>query len=1038
MIQNERFGTGLKDYLPYTKIVDQTKTSDQYFRLFDVPDKLYVGKNSFRIRINRDTLVKGSLLYIDIVDSTGEIIFHEITELTGEDGSRLIVVHVYEDTPPGEATIYIGGRASYDTKNRRQLSYSTDPASGVDYLDFPNLIWAGKVIVIPTNETENEIIFAKPPTIKIKERFEEYRTYSPTEKRKIEVSGSLKVSINPIVSAYEYSDISKSGTKTSENSLQIILDPIITDASAESRQESIPQYSDIPTLYDANGNFTEDYKGGQIIIRNLTNQLNVAGVIVPDFSCSIVDVIDVNNVKIWPSFNFPYGERNGSVFNIIKDATDVTASYYTTKTDLVTNDSESFMQLEFENLEPIAGKVDSVALSYKPFGTFGEFLPIGQFKVKPQEYLIDSSSLVISKTELVEKELGRLTGSGDFDTYWETIPGKYQAATAVNNDGQFANQGVIIKTANEINPDYTYDYKLKLKNGYGINVIPNTEFKLSFTLNIPATPGIRNNENFQLDVFISGSSILRDTINNKDSIELISDSSEGTRISSLTKKSAGAVETYTYYFKTLTAGKIYPVFVFKNPIYLSIKNISIQPRNEFGYSPNQARLFVPLETLKTNTELVLNIDYLTKKGDRSKISSQVYGLFFTGSGIPNTIVSESLAKNETFTLVSESTANSSVKTDGTTLYSYNPLTSNFSKTGSIFLGSFAGDASNLASHSIFLGTQAGRTAINARNSNFIGYYAGYEANNALNSNFIGYQAGINAINANNSNFIGELAGAFAGTSSYSNYIGYQAGYESTFSSQSNFIGYFAGYLSNHANNSNFIGNLAGALAYSGSYSNFIGFNAGYNANSSSYSTFIGFRAGEGYSPDDTLRSAYRNNIVIGSGIGLADRSVNQINIGGLIFGTGSYFPSNPTTTPIFSGSADGKIGINQPMPKYTLDVSGSGNYTYGLIASASLQVAGQVDFPIKYVDGTSRYVYTDTDYTVIAGQSMTITLPRGPQGRICVIRNYADIIGGGYSVSVTGSQGADYVEGSITAYTLSSGTSVTFQLLGTNWYIISR
>ena len=78
MIQNERFGTGLKQYLPYAKIIDQTKTSDQYFRLFDVPDKLYVGKNSFRIRINRNTLVQGSLLYIDVVDSTGEIIYHEI------------------------------------------------------------------------------------------------------------------------------------------------------------------------------------------------------------------------------------------------------------------------------------------------------------------------------------------------------------------------------------------------------------------------------------------------------------------------------------------------------------------------------------------------------------------------------------------------------------------------------------------------------------------------------------------------------------------------------------------------------------------------------------------------------------------------------------------------------------------------------------------------------------------------------------------------------------------------------------------------
>jgi hypothetical protein len=1031
MIQNERFGTGLKDYLPYTKIVDQTKTSDQYFRLFDVPDKLYVGKNSFRIRINRDTLVKGSLLYIDIVDSNGEIIFHEITELIGEDGSRLIVVHVYEDTPPGEATIYIGGRASYDTKNQRQLAYSTDPAAGVDFIDFPNLIWKGKVVVIPTNETENELIFAKPPIVKVKERFEEYKTLTPGEKRKIDISGSFNVSINPIVTAYEYSDSSKSGNKLSENSLQVILDPIISDSTAQSRQESIPQYSEIPTLYDANGNFTEDFKGGEIIIRDLTQQLNVPGVTVPDFSSSIIEVVDVNNVKIWPAFNFLYGEKNSNVFKTIKNATNITASYYTTKTDLITSDSESFMQLEFDNLEPIAGKVDSVALSYKPYGTFGEFLPIGQFKIKPQEFLIDSSSLVISKTELIEREIGKPTGSADFDNYWELISGKYNAVAGVN-EGQFANQGIIIKTTSLVDSDAPYDYKLKLKSDYGIRTVENTEFKITFTLNIPEQPGIRPDGNFQLDVFISGSSVLRDNIANKDSVDLLTDSSEGTRISSLTKKTPGAVETYTYYFKTLTAGKIYPVFVFKNPIYLNIKNISIQPRNEFGYSPNQARLFVPLETLKKNTEMILNVEYLTKKGDRSKVASQIYGLFFTGSGLTPDIVDDGLNNSPVFISVSESI---SVQTSGSSLYSTDPATSGFSEQYGIFLGVEAGKNANQAEASIMLGYQAGYQAADANNSNFIGQYSGYQATYAGASNFIGTSAGYQATNAGNSNFIGTFAGRNATSAFYSNFLGNEAGYQATNANDSNFIGDDAGYQATNANNSNFIGNDAGyqaveavysnfigrqsgyqalnaqdsnfigfrsgyqatnaeysnfigadagSVATNSDYSNFIGFQSGLSASNAQYSNFIGLNSGYqasrannsnfigvssgfqavsasnsiliGYNAGATLiktRTIGSDNIVIGNGISLPVNSRYGLNIAGLIFGTGSY---STQTLDAFSGSANGRIGINQPNPKYSLDISGSGNYTNNLHVTGGLLVTQSYISTVDYIDFTKDVV----------------------------------------------------------------------------------
>lgn len=895
MIRNQRFGTGLKEYLPYVKIIDQSKTSDQYFRLFDVPDKLYVGKNSFRIRANKNTLVQGSLLYIDIVDSTGEIIYHEITDLVGEDGSRLIVAHIYEDTPPGEATIYIGGRASYDVKNQRELSYSKDPATTTEYIDYPNIIWRGKVVVVPTMETDNEIIFARPPKIKIRERFEEYNSYQSAPDRLMKISGPFNVSISPVITAYDYSDTSKSGIRISENSLNIILDPEISkvDNTAESKQISIDRYSEVATLHDSAGNFTEDYRGGEIVIRDLTSQLNVPGITVPDFSCSIIEVIDIHNVKIWPAFSHVYGEPKENVFNYIKNATNVTASYYTTQLSKNTIDSESFVQLEFENLEPLAGKIDSVAISYKPYGTFGEFIPMGEFRITPQDYLIDSSSLVLSKSELIEKHIGAPASSADFNTYWELIPGKYTAAYDVGNpDDPFANQGVLIKTDALVDDSVSYDYKIKLKPSYGIDTIPDTEFKLEFTLGLPFDNSIRDSGDFQLDVFISGSSVTRDIIENKDAVKLINDASEGIRISSLTKKSPGSSATYTYYFKSTSPGKLFPIFVFNNAVFASIKNISIKPRNEFGYSPNQAKLFVPTETLKQNTELVFNIEYLNKKKERSKVNSQVYGLVFTGSGITPGIVDNGLSGSSMFIGVSQSV---SIQTTGSSLYSTNPSTSNFSLTDGIFLGQFAGNQSPNADNSVFIGRASGQQATNATYSNFIGFGSGYFATGAAYSNFIGNAAGWLANSATGSNFIGSRAGYFSVSSSYSNYIGHRAG-----------------------------------------------------------------------SAPTVQLTPGRGNIVIGTNITVPANANDKINIGGLIFASGSHSPFNPLTAGLFSGSANGKIGINQPNPQYSFDVSGSGNFTNNLYVTGGVSITGSLD-----VSGSGNF--TDNLY-VTGGISISGSL----------------------------------------------------------------
>jgi hypothetical protein len=223
---------------------------------------------------------------------------------------------------------------------------------------------------------------------------------------------------------------------------------------------------------------------------------------------------------------------------------------------------------------------------------------------------------------------------------------------------------------------------------------------------------------------------------------------------------------------------------------------------------------------------------------------------------------------------------------GTASWATNAITSSYpiAVTGSMLYSTSPAANGILANNlvSIFLGNGAGFQVTDADSSNFLGAGAGSSASYANNSNFLGNTAGSNATNASGSNFFGQNAGAGATNAAYSNFFGTRAG---------------------------------GFGATSASFSNFIGYKTGFNRNNPG---LIG-----------------SNNIIIGTNISLPVGRQDSINIGGIIFGTGSNSNIGTTTSDAITGSANGRIGINVVTPLYTLDVSGSGNYSNGLTITGS-------------------------------------------------------------------------------------------------------
>ena len=161
---------GLKDL--GISIIDTTADADQYFNVAEFPTTLTGGKNLFKLRANAATLVKNSKIHIEVLDSNGDPIYNEPISYLESDGTRVIAIYIYPDTPYGTATVYLAGRASVDLDGRglRSSQDVNDP----EYLNFPNTLWSRTIPCAPSRYNTSEIIFTRKPKVTLTEIVQPY------------------------------------------------------------------------------------------------------------------------------------------------------------------------------------------------------------------------------------------------------------------------------------------------------------------------------------------------------------------------------------------------------------------------------------------------------------------------------------------------------------------------------------------------------------------------------------------------------------------------------------------------------------------------------------------------------------------------------------------------------------------------------------------------------------------------------------------------------------------------------------------------
>jgi len=569
--------------------------SSSLFDIF-VPKQLRAGKNEIRIRLVNDGLVKGSDVLIDVLDQNKEPLYYEISDVANEDNSRSIIVHVTESDLTGKAYLYVYAKLGIESS----------------YMTLINLE------VNPELESEQEIKLSEPPEIFYSERRLATQTYSNSTREIIKKNNNGNVyTISPIIPKQLIES-----TFTVEKAEIRELKSDNTVGSGSTIQ--LPKHFDLARINSINFPFSSSYKNGTIEINGINLEVPNDAIITASFfnqsySASIVNVISTSSIEIYPPFSklIEYQTLTGiksKMYDRFNNQANFTCSYFEVLTLAQSNYTQSYAVFDLYNLNTVAGKIDSVDISYKNLSLIGDnYEPLGNFKVKPVNYLIDSSSLFFDNEKgIIERPIGTFkNGVVDFQTYWQTSSLASVIATdSVPNGIKLSGNEVVFEPKIQFNP-------INRKE---------TEWNLSFDFNLqPSQSGVP-----QLDIFVSGSNEIKTGILKDSPYQPYSSSNIGTYIGSVTERLGKG----SFNFSINDPSRITPKFALRRG-FLSIGNVTLTPVEKVGYNASQTRIYAPMN-LPTGSEVNFKIDYVNPVGKRlSKFTSLLPGVYFEGSFKPS-------------------------------------------------------------------------------------------------------------------------------------------------------------------------------------------------------------------------------------------------------------------------------------------------------------------------------------------------------------------------------------------------------------------
>ena len=676
MIQRRNSYLGLNE-IPV--LISDTAPYSEYFKVSDVPETLTSGKNFFKIYGNAELLKKNTEILVEVTDANGDPIYHHVNKYIDSNGSRVISIYVYSDTPAGMGRLTILGVAE------TRPNGNSVPSSWAERY---NVKWTSVLAVSPEKPNNSEIIFENAPSATIVERIREFSQYEYVGGTMVTQSSTGTVTYTNAGGGIAYIDIEGAEFTSDMTDMQfttinhnyslpagrtlspnetINFEPYVIDIINSSRVQVVPWSIDTQTeiastVADGAGTvgltWTKNNAGPSSAGQSL-------GSVMSNASVSPAAIANISTVQ--------------TVFQPLTFTTsDFTMSWSQAGTFLSgSNNSQSFASITIKNINPIAGDVHSIRTYVKSQGFSGYVLA--------GEHVLEDNDIFTSNSSVTPYDsMGDFTSTSAIAEYWNQSSNN---TTLEIHDEDFypsviqtnfpIMSGVTI-SGSEL---FTSDQGLiQFKSKIGVNLYQDNEYAI--TCNIQSEKARNQGISPSLiEVYISGSNIGGDAVFGHKLTTLQSELEHATvsqtkinshgnhvsvmKVSSGTmKKTSGAqASSGTKSFNTLKikgsfeSNTVVPVPINNGVVekqYLDIPfipsrdtdahilfivrqgkwhigDVSIRGSRQTGFTPNHTFIEVPIPTEQADDILDFRFEFFNPLSVKSNVELEFAGINFSGS-----------------------------------------------------------------------------------------------------------------------------------------------------------------------------------------------------------------------------------------------------------------------------------------------------------------------------------------------------------------------------------------------------------------------
>lgn len=600
-IEKKSFYKGLKNYPVFKEDVD-----NKIFNVVGIPEVFPQGKSYFII-LGSTQLKQGSDVLVEILDSKGNVIYHEIPVYL-ENSGRAISVWVYDTVAPGEAYITILGELENVP---------------VVWKNKPNIKSTFRVHVNPNLQNDKPIKFAHSPEVTASYVDRNYLVYS--EDLTVPVTYSLSSSHDSFYGTYDrnYSRYDRSAPYYI-TLVKDIYDPDVVIIPPEDGIPSNPWFPNQPVRDDWLGGIFEAYN---IALDGAPNLSYYRGVITRAISRDTFIVSGaIQDNEFSKPMSWDTDKYNLNYTATIKFNSNITGS----KTNLIA----PFVEFKIKNIFNFSGKVDRVRLFKKNKSVDTTYTLLGEYSADPQELFIKSGS--------INQELGKFNNTSSLND-WEYsgldgvffgsgVHQSFEAPivvydyTTLNGSAKLIPKYAYTKSVADP-PLYSEDarrFKFYPKN-FLFDVNKNHEYTITAKYICDTSRLVINDINTgnyitnilsaSLGIYVSGSGVIPDykqgyIITGSQYIPNNLGKKVGL-LTSATRKNFGEVE---FNFVADYTGKANVAFVVFSGIW-NIADISIKPAADPGFNADELTLYAPITSLKRDELSVFKVEFLNSNGD---------------------------------------------------------------------------------------------------------------------------------------------------------------------------------------------------------------------------------------------------------------------------------------------------------------------------------------------------------------------------------------------------------------------------------------